>query len=64
MITNIIGALIGRAIDRSDGEGGTKGAIAGAIGASVLKRAVPLALLAGGIYAAKTALDKRRARDI
>lgn len=59
MFGNIIGALIGRSIDRSDGGSGTKGAIVGGIAPSILKRVIPLAILAGGIYAVKTALDNR-----
>ena len=60
MIGNLIGAAIGRAVDRRDGKGGLAGAAIGAIGFSVLKRAVPLALLAGGAYAAKRAWDHRQ----
>jgi len=56
MIGNIIGALIGRAIDRSDGEGGAVGAVVGAVGFSVIKRVVPLAIVAGGAYALYSAL--------
>ncbi len=59
MIGNIVGALIGRAIDRRDGEGGLAGAAVGAASVSVLKRVVPLALLIGGAYALKSALGRR-----
>ncbi len=51
MISNLIGAAIGSAIDRRDGEGGLTGAAIGAVSVSVLKRVVPLAILAGGAYA-------------
>ncbi len=51
MISNLIGAAIGRAIDRRDGGSGTTGAVIGAVGTSVLKRLVPLAIAAGGAYA-------------
>lgn len=59
MFGNIIGALIGRSVDRSEGGSGTEGAIVGGIAPSILKRVVPLAILAGGVYAVKTALDRR-----
>ena len=60
MIGNILGAVIGRQIDRRDGEGGLKGALIGAVIPALVRRALPLAILAGGAFAVKAALDKRR----
>lgn len=61
MIRSIIGALVGREIDRRDGSGGLKGAAFGALAARGLARMGPLGLLIGGGYVAKKALDRRRA---
>ena len=61
MIGKIIGALVGREIDRRDGNGGTKGAIIGALAAGGLRRFGPLGLIVGGAYVAKKAYDRRRA---
>lgn len=61
MIGKLMGALIGRRIDRRDGEGGMKGALMGAAAAGLLRRAGPLGLLAGGAWIAKKAFDKRQA---
>ncbi len=63
MIANIIGAMIGRQLDASDGDAGMTGAIVGALVPVVFKRAVPLAILTVGAFALKHALDKRRAPD-
>ena len=60
MIRNIIGALVGREIDRRDGSGGAKGAAVGYVASRVLSRMGPLGLLIGGGYVAKKALDRRR----
>jgi hypothetical protein len=61
----IMGALIGAAIDRRDGEGGIKGAIAGAIAQRAAGAALPmLGTLAVGwavIKAAKFAEQSIRA---
>ena len=62
MIGKIVGALVGREIDRRDGDSGTKGAVIGAMAAGGLRRLGPLGLLLGGAYVAKKALDRRRAR--
>lgn len=68
MLGKLAAAYIGNRIDRSDGRGGLKGALIGAVAAGGVRRAVPLALLAGGAYALKKAFDRRRepasARDI
>jgi hypothetical protein len=60
MIGKIIGALVGREIDRRDGSGGLKGAAIGAIAAGGLRRLGPLGLVLGGAYVAKKAFDRRR----
>jgi hypothetical protein len=41
---NLIGMLIGAAIDRKDGDSGIKGAIIGTIAQSAVKLALPLAV--------------------
>ena len=61
MIGRIIGAMVGREIDRRDGRGGMKGMLMGAAVAGGMRRLGPLGLLLGGGYAAKKALDRRRA---
>jgi hypothetical protein len=61
MIFELIGGLIGKNIDQSDGEGGTLGAIVGVGAAKVIKGVFPLLLLAGGAYAVKRAYDRRAA---
>ncbi len=61
MIGRIIGALVGREIDRRAGAGGLKGAAIGAIAAGAMRRMGPLGLVLGGGYAAKKAYDRRRA---
>ncbi|MCP3736014.1 hypothetical protein M9979_14160 [Sphingomonas sp. RP10(2022)] len=60
MIGRIIGALVGREIDRRDGQGGIKGAAIGALSVGALRRMGPLGLLLGGGYVAKKAYDRRR----
>lgn len=50
MIGKIIGALVGREIDRRDGKGGAKGAVAGYISAALLRRAAAIGLLLGAAY--------------
>jgi hypothetical protein len=61
MIGRVIGALVGREIDRRDGQGGLKGAALGALAAGGLRRMGPLGLVIGAGYVAKKALDRRRA---
>ncbi|WP_374943902.1 hypothetical protein [Sphingomonas sp.] len=60
MIGRIIGALVGREIDRRDGQGGVKGMAIGAIAAGALRRMGPLGLVLGGGYVAKKAYDRRK----
>jgi hypothetical protein len=61
MIGRVIGALVGREIDRRDGAGGAKGALLGALAVGGMRRMGPLGLLLGGGYVAKKAYDRRRA---
>ena len=60
MIGKIIGALVGREIDRRDGDSGVKGAVIGAFAAGALRRLGPLGLLLGGAYVAKKVIDRRK----
>jgi hypothetical protein len=60
MITRIIGALVGREIDRRDGSGGMKGAAIGMVAMGALRRMGPLGMILGGGYVAKKAYDRRR----
>ncbi len=60
MIGKVIGALVGRELDRRDGSSGIKGAAVGALVAGALRRMGPLGLLIGGGYVAKKAYDRRR----
>ncbi len=60
MFGKIVGALIGREIDRRDGSGGAKGAILGMAAVGAMRRLGPLGLLLGGGYVAKKAYDRRR----
>ena len=62
MIGRIIGALVGREIDRRDGDSGVKGAAVGALAMGAMRRMGPLGLLLGGGYVAKKAYDRRRDR--
>jgi len=61
MIGKLLGALVGRTIDRRDGQGGLKGAMVGAATAGLIRRAGPIGLLIGGAWIAKKALDRRKA---
>ena len=61
MIRGIIGALVGREIDRRDGAGGAKGALIGMAAMGALRRMGPLGLILGGGYVAKKAYDRRKA---
>jgi hypothetical protein len=64
MIGKVIGALLGREIDRRDGSGGFKGAMLGAAAAGALRRTGPIGLLLAGGYVAKKVYDRRRARRV
>jgi len=61
MIRSIIGALVGREMDRRNGSGGIKGAAMGMVAARMLSRMGPLGLVLGGGYVAKKAYDRRKA---
>ena len=61
MLSRVVGALVGREIDRRDGSGGLKGMALGALAVGGLRRMGPLGLLLGGGYVAKKAYDRRRA---
>ena len=61
MIGRVIGALVGREIDRRDGRGGAKGAALGWLATGALRRMGPLGLVLGGGYVAKKAYDRRKA---
>jgi hypothetical protein len=61
MIGKLIGALIGRSIDRRDGDSGVKGAVIGAAAPGVIRRLGSLGLILGGAYVAKRAYDRRKA---
>ncbi|WP_343520544.1 hypothetical protein [Sphingomonas sp.] len=61
MIGKVIGALVGREIDRRDGEGGAKGAALGWLAAGAMKRLGPIGLALGGAYVAKKVYDRRKA---
>lgn len=60
MIGKVIGALVGRELDRRDGSSGLKGALTGALIGGGLRRMGPLGMALGGAYVAKKALDRRR----
>ena len=62
MIGKLIGALVGREIDRRDGQGGAKGAMLGYAAAGAMRRLGPLGLALGAAYVGKKALDRRKAR--
>jgi len=61
MIGRVIGALVGREIDKRDGSGSAKGAAIGFIAAGALRRLGPLGLALGGAYVAKKAYDRHKA---
>ena len=59
MIGDMIAGWIGNRIDRSDGEGGTLGAIAGVATWKVAKAVIPAALCIGGATLGAHYLAKR-----
>lgn len=61
MIGKIIGAVVGGAVNRRPGDGGVRGAAVGTVAAMILRRMGPLGMVLGAGYAAKQALDRRRA---
>ncbi|MGH6782962.1 MAG: hypothetical protein ACREB5_12770 [Sphingomonadaceae bacterium] len=60
MIGKMIGALVGREIERHEGGRGLKGAVLGAAAIGGLRRLGPLGVVLGGAYVAKKMLDRRR----
>lgn len=48
MLGDVIAAIVGRNIDRRDGEGGALGALAGVTAWRVARRVVPAAIVVGG----------------
>lgn len=64
MIGKIIGALVGRELDRNNRGSGVGGAAKGVIAASVLRRMGPFGMLLGGGWAAKKAYDRHRANRV
>jgi hypothetical protein len=61
MLRTVLGALVGREIDRRDGRGGLGGALVGALATRAVTRMGPLGLAVGAAYLGKKALDRRRA---
>ncbi|MBY0303460.1 MULTISPECIES: hypothetical protein [Sphingomonas] len=61
MIRTILGALVGRELDRRDGRGGAGGALFGALATRAVTRMGPLGMALGGAYVAKKAYDRRKA---
>ena len=61
MIGRVMGALVGRELDRRPGASGVKGALVGAVAIGVLRRMGPLGWVLGGAYVAKQAMDRRKA---
>lgn len=61
MIGQAIAAYIGNKIDRRDGQGGTAGALIGVATYALGKRALPVAVVAGGAALAIGYLKRKRA---
>lgn len=62
MIGRVVGALVGREIDRCHGESGVKGALIGAVALGVLRRVGPPGWALGGAHVARQAFDRRKRR--
>jgi len=62
MIGKVIGALVGREVDRRDGSGGLKGAAFGALIGGGLRRMGPFGTVLGAAYVGKKLLDRRRVK--
>ena len=63
MIGKLIGALVGREIDRRDGSGGVKGMVLGTVAVGALRRLGPFGLVLGGAYVGKKLLDRYRSES-
>ena len=61
MIRTVIGALVGRELQRRDGRGGVGSTFVELMAMRGLSRMGPLGLALGAAYVAKKALDRRRA---
>ena len=61
MLSRIVGALVGREMDRRDGSGGLKGAAIGALAFGAMRRMGPFGTVLGAAYVGKKLLDRRRA---
>ena len=61
MIGKIIGALVGREVERRNGDSGLKSAAIGALTMGAMRRMGPLGMILGGGYVAKKAYDRRKA---
>ena len=59
-----LGALVGAAIDRRDGDSGIKGALIGASAGRVLRSAMPVATAAAMGWVALAMLRRRRAKAV
>jgi hypothetical protein len=62
MIRRVIGALVGREMDRRDGSGGMKGAAMGWAAGSMLRRMGPFGTVLGAAYVGKKLYDRRKGR--
>ncbi|WP_294391280.1 hypothetical protein [uncultured Sphingomonas sp.] len=61
MLSNIVGALIGREVERRRRESGLKGAVIGAASVALLRRLGPVGMAIGGAYTAKKMWDRSKA---
>jgi len=62
-MANILGPLIGAAIDRRDGDSGVKGALLGSVLQSVGKTAIAAGLVIGAGWVVKALFDRSRDAD-
>lgn len=61
---NLIGALLGAAIDRRDGDRGVKGLVAGAALQGIARKSIPLGVAVVAGLALKRRWDRRRATHV
>ncbi|KQN93118.1 hypothetical protein ASE95_11155 [Sphingomonas sp. Leaf231] len=64
MIRSILGALVGREMDKRGRQGGAGGALMGAFAARAVTRMGPLGWALGGAYVAKKAYDRHKAGKV
>jgi hypothetical protein len=62
MMKRIVGALVGRELDRRDGSGGMKGAAIGWVAGSVLRRMGPFGTVLGAAYVGKKLYERHKAK--